>query len=34
LLLSLDSEELNFDQIIMDRVLPLINETKEQFVSI
>ena len=34
LLLSLDSDELNFDKIIMDRVLPLINETKEQFVSI
>ena len=34
LLLSLDSDELNFDNIIMDRVLPLINERKEQFVSI
>jgi hypothetical protein len=34
LLLSLDSDELNFDKIIMDKVLPLINETKEQFVSI
>lgn len=34
LLLSLDSDELDFDQIIMDKVLPLINETKEQFVSI
>src|SRR5688500_18760706 len=34
LLLSLDSGELNFDKIIMERVLPLINETKEQFVSI
>ena len=34
LLLSIDSNELNFDKIIMDKVLPLINETKEQFVSI
>ncbi|HZL22669.1 MAG TPA: hypothetical protein VFC05_05050 [Nitrososphaeraceae archaeon] len=34
LLLSIDSEELNFDKIIMDKVLPLINETKEKFVSI
>ena len=34
LLLSLDSDELNFDKIIMDKVLPLINEIKEQFVSI
>jgi hypothetical protein len=34
LLLSLDSDELDFDQIIMDKVIPLINETKEQFVSI
>ena len=34
LLLSLDSDELNFDKIIMDKVLALINETKEQFVSI
>ena len=34
LLLSLDSDELNFDKIIMDKVLPLINETKEKFVSI
>ncbi|HEX6671450.1 MAG TPA: hypothetical protein VF084_04405 [Nitrososphaeraceae archaeon] len=34
LLLSIDSEELNFDKIIMDQVLPLINETKEKFVSI
>ena len=34
LLLSIDSDELNFDKIIMDKVLPLINETKEQFVSI
>ena len=34
LLLSLESDELNFDKIIMDKVLPLINETKEQFVSI
>lgn len=34
LLLSLDSDEFNFDKIIMDKVLPLINETKEQFVSI
>lgn len=34
LLLSIDSDELYFDKIIMDKVLPLINETKEQFVSI
>ena len=34
LLLSIDSEELNFDKIIMAKVLPLINETKEKFVSI
>ena len=34
LLLSIDSDELNFDKIIMDKVLPLINETKEKFVSI
>jgi hypothetical protein len=34
LLLSIDSEELNFDKIIMDKVLPLINENKEKFVSI
>ncbi len=34
LLLSLDSDSLSFDKIIMDKVLPLINETKEQFVSI
>jgi hypothetical protein len=34
LLLSLDSDELDFDKIIMNKVLPLINETKEQFVSI
>ena len=34
LLLSIDSEELNFDKIIMDKVLPLINETKEKFVSL
>jgi len=33
-LLSIDLDELNFDKIIMDRVLPLINETKEQFVSV
>jgi len=34
LLLSIDSDELNFDKIIMDKVLPLINETKEKFVTI
>ncbi|HYJ01691.1 MAG TPA: hypothetical protein VEW92_05710 [Nitrososphaeraceae archaeon] len=34
LLLSIDSDELKFDKIIMDKVLPLINETKEKFVSI
>ena len=34
LLLSVDSDETNFDRIIMDKVLPLINETKEKFVSI
>ena len=34
LLLSIDSDEFNFDKIIMDKVLPLINETKEKFVSI
>jgi len=34
LLLSIDSDETNFDRIIMDKVLPLINETKEKFVSL
>jgi len=34
LLLSVDSDETNFDRIIMDKVLPLINETKEKFVSL
>lgn len=34
LLLSIDSDELYFDKIIMDKVLPLINETKEKFVTI
>ena len=34
LLLSIDSDELNFDKIIMNKVLPLINETKEKVVSI
>jgi hypothetical protein len=34
LLLSLDFEELDFDKIIMNKVLPLISETKEQFVPI
>jgi hypothetical protein len=34
LLLSIDADELNFDKIIMDKVLSLINETREQFVSI
>ncbi|MDF2736668.1 MAG: hypothetical protein K0S93_524 [Nitrososphaeraceae archaeon] len=34
LLLSMDSQDVNFDQIIMDKILPLIKENKEQFISI
>jgi hypothetical protein len=34
LLISLDFDDLDFDKIIMDKVLPLISETKEQFVPI
>jgi hypothetical protein len=34
LLLSMDSRVFNFDQIIMDKVLPLIRENREQFINI
>lgn len=34
LLLSMDSQDVNFDQIIMEKILPLIKENKEQFISI
>ena len=34
LLLSMDSQDVNFDQIIMNKILPLIKENKEQFISI
>ena len=34
LLLSMDSQDVNFDQIIMNKILPLIIENKDQFLSI
>lgn len=34
LLLSMDSQGINFDQIIMNKIIPIINQSKEQFVSI
>lgn len=34
LLLSMDSQDVNFDQIIMNKILPLIMENKDQFISI
>ena len=34
LLLSMDSQDVNFDQIIMNKILPLIIENKDQFISI
>ena len=34
LLLSMDPQDVNFDQIIMNKILPLIKENKEQFISI
>jgi hypothetical protein len=33
LLLSMD-KDVNFDQLIMNKILPLIKESKEQFISI
>ena len=34
LLLSMDPQDVNFDQIIMNKILPLIIENKDQFLSI
>ncbi len=34
LLLSMDPLDVNFDQIIMGKILPLIKENKEQFIPI
>jgi hypothetical protein len=34
LLLSMDSQDVNFDQIIMNKILPLIMENKDQSISI
>ena len=33
LLLSMDPLDVNFDQIIMQKILPLIKQRKEQFIS-
>ena len=34
LLLSMDSKNINFDKIIMNKIIPLINESRNQFISI
>ncbi|HET7644093.1 MAG TPA: hypothetical protein VFK40_11335 [Nitrososphaeraceae archaeon] len=34
LLLSMDSQDINFDKIIMNKIIPLINESRNQFISI
>jgi hypothetical protein len=34
LLLSMDSKDINFDKVIMNKIIPLINESRNQFISI
>ena len=34
LLLSMDSQDVNFDKVIMNKIIPLINESRNQFISI
>ncbi|HJT84379.1 MAG TPA: hypothetical protein VJ697_07840 [Nitrososphaeraceae archaeon] len=34
LLLSMDSQDINFDKVIMNKIIPLINESRNQFISI
>jgi hypothetical protein len=34
LLLSMDSQDINFDKVIMNKIIPLINESKNHFISI
>ena len=34
LLLSMDPKNINFDKIIMNKIIPLINESRSQFISI
>ncbi len=34
LLLSMDTQSINFDKIIMNKIIPLINESKNNFISI
>lgn len=34
LLLSMDSKDINFDKVIMNKIIPLINESRSQFISI
>ena len=34
LLLSMDPQDINFDKVIMNKIIPLINESKNNFISI
>jgi hypothetical protein len=34
LLLSMDTQSINFDKIIMNKIIPLINESRNNFISI